>query len=59
MNRIADFYRSEADKNKQIIQLERQFRIIFEHSHASIALIDDNNQIYLANQSFKSTFHYD
>ncbi len=59
MNRIASFYRSEAEKNLQIIQLERQFRVIFEHSHAGIALIDDNNQIYLANQSFKSTFKHD
>lgn len=59
MNRIRHFYLREAEKNEQIIQLERQFRIIFEHSHAGIALIDDNNQIYLANQSFKSTFQYD
>ncbi len=59
MNRIANFYRTEQEKNAQIIQLERQFRIIFEHSHAGIALINDNNQVYLANQSFKSTFQFD
>ncbi len=59
MSRISRFYRSEAEKNEQIIKLERQFRLIFEYSHAGIALIDDNNQIYLANQSFKSTFNCD
>ncbi|WP_321382978.1 sensor domain-containing diguanylate cyclase [uncultured Vibrio sp.] len=58
MNRISNFYRSEAAKNKQILKLERQFRIIFEHSHAGIALIDDSNQVYLANPSFKAIFQY-
>lgn len=58
MNRISSFYRSEAEQNQQIIKLERQFRIIFEYSHAGIALINSRNQVYLSNQSFKSTLQY-
>ncbi len=55
MNRISSFYRSEAKKNQQIVELEKQFRIIFEYSHAGIALIGEDNRIYIANQSFKDT----
>ncbi|CAM2929799.1 diguanylate cyclase [Vibrio mytili] len=58
MNRISSFYQSEAEKNAQIVQLERQFRIIFEYSHAGIALLNQRNQVYLANQAFKSTLKY-
>ncbi len=59
MDRISNFYRSEAVKNDQIIKLERQFRIIFEYSHAGIALLNENNQVYLSNPSFKSTVQCD
>jgi len=55
MNRISNFYRIEAEKNQQIVELEKQFRIIFEYSHAGIALIREDNRIYMANQSFKGT----
>ncbi len=55
MDRISKFYRSEAEKNQQIVELEKQFRIIFEYSNAGIALITEDNRIYLANQSFKDT----
>lgn len=54
LKRIADFYRSEAKNNQHILKLERQFRIIFEHSHAGILLLDENNQVHLANPSVKS-----
>ncbi len=56
MHRISDFYRTEAEKNAQIMELESQFRIIFEYSHAGIALISENNTIFIANPSFKSIF---
>jgi|GEM_PF-4279153 len=55
MSRIASFYRSEAEQDRRILKLERQFRIIFEYSYAGIALLNDNNQVYLANTSFKNT----
>ncbi len=58
MNRIASFYRSEAEKNEQIVKLESQFRIIFEYSHAGIALLNRNNQVFLSNPSFKSTIQH-
>ncbi len=58
MNRISSFYRSEAEKNAQIVKLESQFRNIFEFSHAGIALLNRNNQVFLSNPSFKSTIQH-
>ena len=53
LNQIHDFYLTEKEKNARIARLEYQFRMIFENSHAGIALIGDDNNVVLANPAFQ------
>ncbi|QSX34190.1 GGDEF domain-containing protein [Shewanella avicenniae] len=53
IQKIHGLYIAETARNIQIAQLERQFRMIFENSHAGIALINSRNQVFLANSAFE------
>lgn len=59
IKQIHGLYRHEAARNLQIAELEHQFRMIFENSHAGIALINRKNQIFLFNHSFEHLFSDD
>lgn len=52
LHKIYNFYRAEARKNAKIARLEQQFRMIFESSHAGIALVGMDDKIMLSNPSF-------
>lgn len=57
LEKIRKFYLTEKEKNARIARLEQQFRMIFENSHAGIALIDLHNSVVLANQAFQQMYH--
>jgi diguanylate cyclase (GGDEF)-like protein/PAS domain S-box-containing protein len=56
VKKIHESYAIDLEKNTRIAHLERQFRMIFEYSHAGIALINAQNKVLLSNPAFESIF---
>ncbi len=59
VKKIHDSYSLDSEKNTKIAHLERQFRMIFEYSHAGIALINAQNKVLLSNPAFEAVFKND
>jgi diguanylate cyclase (GGDEF)-like protein/PAS domain S-box-containing protein len=56
VKKIHDSYSLDSEKNAKIAHLEKQFRMIFEYSHAGIALINAQNKVLLSNPAFDAVF---
>ena len=56
VKKIHDSYSLDTEKNAKIAHLEKQFRMIFEYSHAGIALINAQNKVLLSNPAFEAVF---
>jgi diguanylate cyclase (GGDEF)-like protein/PAS domain S-box-containing protein len=56
VKKIHDSYSLDFEKNAKIAHLEKQFRMIFEYSHAGIALINAQNKVLLSNPAFDAVF---
>jgi PAS domain-containing protein len=54
LEKVHQAYLSEAEHNRQIAQLERKFRLIFEGSHAGIVLVDESDRLALVNPAFEA-----
>lgn len=56
VKKMHDSYSLDSEKNAKIAHLEKQFRMIFEYSHAGIALINAENKVLLSNPAFEAVF---
>jgi diguanylate cyclase (GGDEF)-like protein/PAS domain S-box-containing protein len=56
LNKAQVTYRVDQQRQQTIEHLEKQFRMIFEKSHAGIALINAQNKILIRNEAFSSIF---
>ncbi len=56
IEKIHDSYAIDKKKNLRIAELEKQFRMIFDNSYAGIALLTNENTVFLANSAFATVF---
>ncbi|MGX9418018.1 diguanylate cyclase [Vibrio sp. RC27] len=58
LKKVQDSFSLDSEKNAKIAHLEKQFRMIFEYSHAGIALINAQNKVLLSNPAFEAVFKH-